>query len=84
MFHLTTGQFTKSFKYFQEVLAIALQRGLIQQTSTPSNLESTRARDYIHYPLSQLAIPRNKFEEISAIATTLCDYIEDNEPNSPT
>ena len=79
MFHLTTGQFTKSFKYFQEVLAIAKQRGLIQETSTPSNLESTRARDYIHYPLSQLAIPRNKFEEISEMATTLCDYIEDNE-----
>jgi transcription initiation factor TFIIIB Brf1 subunit/transcription initiation factor TFIIB len=79
MFHLTTGQFTKSFKYFQEVLAIAQQRGLIQQTSTPSNLESTRARDYIHYPLSQLGIPRTKFEEISVMATTLCDYIEDNE-----
>jgi len=79
MFHLTTGQFTKSFKYFQEVLAIAQQRGLLKEELTPSNLESTRARDYIQYPLSQLAIPRAKFDEIVHLAGVLCDYVEDNE-----
>jgi transcription initiation factor TFIIIB Brf1 subunit/transcription initiation factor TFIIB len=79
MFHLTTGQFTKSFKYFQEVLAIAQQRGLLQEDATPSNLESTRAKDYIQYPLSQLAIPRAKFEEIVLLAVRICDFVEDNE-----
>jgi len=79
MFHLTTGQFTKSFKYFQEVLAIAQQRGLLQQDTTPSDLESTRARDYINYPLSQLPIPRTKYESLSQAAATLCDFVEDNE-----
>jgi transcription initiation factor TFIIIB Brf1 subunit/transcription initiation factor TFIIB len=79
MFHLTTGQFTKSFKYFQEVLAIAQQRGLLQEDATPSNLESTRAKDYIQYPLSQLAIPRAKFEEIVSLAVRICDFVEDNE-----
>jgi transcription initiation factor TFIIIB Brf1 subunit/transcription initiation factor TFIIB len=79
MFHLTTGQFTKSFKYFQEVLAIAQQRGLLQEDATPSNLESTRAKDYIQYPLSQLAIPRAKFEEIVLLAIRICDFVEDNE-----
>ena len=79
MFHLTTGQFTKSFKYFQEVLAIAQQRGLLKEEVTPSNLESTRAKDYIQYPLSQLAIQRNRFDEIYQVATKLCDYVEDNE-----
>lgn len=78
MFHLTTGQFTKSFKYFQEVLAIAQQRGLLKDL-TPSNLESTRARDYVNYPLSQLPISRTKFEDVSQTATALCDYVEDNE-----
>lgn len=79
MFHLTTGQFTKSFKYFQEVLAIAQQRGLLKEGITPSNLESTRARDYIQYPLSQLAIQRNKYDDIAATAVTICDYVEDQE-----
>jgi transcription initiation factor TFIIIB Brf1 subunit/transcription initiation factor TFIIB len=79
MFHLTTGQFTKSFKYFQEVLAIAQQRGLLKEDITPSNLESTRARDYVQYPLSQLAIQRSKYDELAAIAVTICDYVEDQE-----
>lgn len=79
MFHLTTGQFTKSFKYFQEVLAIAQQRGLLQEDDTPSSLESTRARDYIQYPLSQLAIQRSIFDELANIITDICDYVEDQE-----
>ncbi len=79
MFHLTTGQFTKSFKYFQEVLAIAQQRGLLKEELTPSNLESTRAKDYIQYPLSQLAIQRSRFEEIYQLAITICDFVEDQE-----
>lgn len=79
MFHLTTGQFTKSFKYFQEVLAIAQQRGLLKEDITPSNLESTRARDYVQYPLSQLPIQRNKYEEVAATAVAICDYVEDQE-----
>jgi transcription initiation factor TFIIIB Brf1 subunit/transcription initiation factor TFIIB len=79
MFHLTTGQFTKSFKYFQEVLAIAQQRGLLKEDITPSNLESTRARDYVQYPLSQLPIQRNKYSEIAAVAVEICDYVEDQE-----
>ena len=79
MFHLTTGQFTKSFKYFQEVLAIAQQRGLLQEDATPSNLESTRARDYVQYPLSQLAIQRSKYDELATIAVEICDFVEDNE-----
>jgi transcription initiation factor TFIIIB Brf1 subunit/transcription initiation factor TFIIB len=79
MFHLTTGQFTKSFKYFQEVLAIAQQRGLLEEDTTPSNLESTRARDYVQYPLSQLAIQRSKYDELAAITVAICDYVEDQE-----
>ncbi len=79
MFHLTTGQFTKSFKYFQEVLAIAQQRGLLKEDITPSNLESTRARDYVQYPLSQLPIQRNKYDEVARAAVVLCDYVEEEE-----
>jgi transcription initiation factor TFIIIB Brf1 subunit/transcription initiation factor TFIIB len=79
MFHLTTGQFTKSFKYFQEVLAIAQQRGLLDENTTPSNLESTRAKDYVQYPLSQLAIQRGKFQTVVESAKAICDFVEDNE-----
>lgn len=79
MFHLTTGQFTKSFKYFQEVLAQAQQRGQLQEDDTPSSLESTRARDYIQYPLSQLGIQRVKYDEVSKIIIQICDFVEDQE-----
>lgn len=79
MFHLTTGQFTKSFKYFQEVLALAQQRGLLKEDTTPSNLESTRARDYVQYPLSQLPIPRSKYDEVASAAVAICDFVEDKE-----
>ena len=79
MFHLTTAQFTKSFKYFQEVLAIAQQRGLIQDSDTPASLESTRAKDYISYPLSLLPISRSSFEEIRSTSYTIAEYAEEYE-----
>jgi transcription initiation factor TFIIIB Brf1 subunit/transcription initiation factor TFIIB len=79
MFHLTTAQFTKSFKYFQEVLALAQQRGLIKNDDTPANFESTRAKDYISYPLSLLPISRSVFEELRESACEIATYSEENE-----
>ena len=79
MFHLTTGKFTKSYKSFQEILAVMQQRGLLQMKETPSNIESTCAADYIQQPLSKLGIPREKYEETVLCITKLCNFIEENE-----
>jgi transcription initiation factor TFIIIB Brf1 subunit/transcription initiation factor TFIIB len=59
IFHLSSTQFTKSFKYFQEVLSMANQRGLLNDVVIPANMSSTKAADYVSQPLSKLPISRN-------------------------
>jgi len=59
IFHLSSTQFTKSFKYFQEVLSMASQRGLLDDVIIPANMSSTKAADYVCQPLSKLPISRN-------------------------
>jgi len=59
IFHLSSTQFTKSFKYFQEVLSMANQRGLLDDVIIPANMSSTRASDYVSQPLSKLPMSRN-------------------------
>ena len=59
VFHLSSTQFTKSFKYFQEVLSMANQRGLLDDVIIPANMSSTKASDYVVQPLSKLPISRN-------------------------
>jgi transcription initiation factor TFIIIB Brf1 subunit/transcription initiation factor TFIIB len=61
IFHLSSTQFTKSFKYFQEVLSMANQRGLLDDVIIPANMASTKASDYVSQPLSKLPISRNSF-----------------------
>lgn len=77
MFHLTTGQFTKAFKYFQEVLALARQRGQISDTLAPANQASTRASDYITHPLSKLPVSRAHYADIQFTAIQVANKAED-------
>lgn len=77
MFHLTTAQFTKSFKYFQEVLALARQRGQIADTLAPANQASTRASDYITHPLSKLPVARSHYSDIQFTAIQVANKAED-------
>jgi transcription initiation factor TFIIIB Brf1 subunit/transcription initiation factor TFIIB len=80
MFHLQNAQFTKAFKDFQCVLAQAKQKGLLSQSVIiPSQLRTTRASDYVAYPLSKLAIPRSESEALRDIAIRLADKAEDDE-----
>lgn len=79
IFHLSSTQFTKSFKYFQEVLSMATQRGLLDEQKAPSGLSSTRASNYIAHPLSQLPISRSTFVQIQSIATQIADTAEDKD-----
>lgn len=80
MFHLSTAQFTKSLKYFQEILCMAHQRGLLAGgQADPAAMPSTRASDYISNPLSKLPISRAAFQEIRERAMALAEFVEQQE-----
>jgi transcription initiation factor TFIIIB Brf1 subunit/transcription initiation factor TFIIB len=77
MFHLTTAQFTKAYKYFQEVLALARQRGQIADTLAPANQASTRASDYITHPLSKLPVSRSEYPDLQYAAMLVANKAEE-------
>lgn len=79
MFHLSIAQFTKSLKYFQEILCMANQRGLLTSTAAPATLPSTRASNYIANPLSKLPICRKAYDILQVAAKELADIVEDLE-----
>jgi transcription initiation factor TFIIIB Brf1 subunit/transcription initiation factor TFIIB len=76
IFSLSHASFTKAFKFFQEVLAQATQKGLLGENWTPSNLQSTRAADYVAVPLSKLPISRADYQKLLAEAQALADRAE--------
>jgi hypothetical protein len=78
MFHLSIAQFTKSLKYFQEILCMANQRGLLS-TVDPAAMPSTRASNYVGNPLSRLPISRKAFQILEAAAKTVANRVEDIE-----
>ena len=80
MFHLQNAQFTRAFKDFQCVLAMAKQKGLLSQSTViPSQLRTTRASDYIGFPLSKLPIQRGDVERIRSLAVRIADIAEEKE-----
>ena len=80
MFHLSTAQFTKSLKYFQEILCMAHQRGLLAGGhADPAAMPSTRASNYISNPLSKLPISRGLFNMIREKAVAVANEVEDKE-----
>ena len=80
MFHLSTAQFTKSLKYFQEILCMAHQRGLLDGgQADPAAMPSTRASDYISNPLSKLPIRRDAFQAIRTLAIEMANEVEAKE-----
>jgi transcription initiation factor TFIIIB Brf1 subunit/transcription initiation factor TFIIB len=77
MFHLSIAQFTKSLKYFQEMLCMANQRGLLSSTAAPATYPSTRASNYISKPLSCLPISRRNFQVLEEVAIRLANDVEE-------
>ena len=80
MFHLTAAQLTKSLKYFQEILCMAHQRGLLSQDQAdPAAMPSTRASDYISNPMSKLPSRRAAFQSLRQEAISLANLVEERE-----
>jgi len=78
MFTIKTSDFTKAFKYVQEVLALAHQKGQLKGFSgSPSAIQSTRASHYIAHPLSKLPLKRSQFAGVLQISTKIADTCED-------
>jgi transcription initiation factor TFIIIB Brf1 subunit/transcription initiation factor TFIIB len=80
IFHLQNAQFTKAFKDFQCVLAMAKQKGMLSEsTIIPSQLKTTHAADYIAFPLSKLPIARTDMDLIRQIAIQVAELAESEE-----
>jgi transcription initiation factor TFIIIB Brf1 subunit/transcription initiation factor TFIIB len=78
MFHIKTSDFTKAFKYVQEVLALAHQKGQLKGFSgSPAALQTTRASHYIAHPLSKLPLKRAEFPVVLALSTAIANAAED-------
>jgi transcription initiation factor TFIIIB Brf1 subunit/transcription initiation factor TFIIB len=78
MFNIKTSDFTKAFKYTQEVLALAHQKGQLKGFSgSPSSIQSTRASHYIAHPLSKLPLKRSEFAIVLALSTKIADISEE-------
>jgi transcription initiation factor TFIIIB Brf1 subunit/transcription initiation factor TFIIB len=76
MFTLSTATFTKALKFFQEVFALAEQKGLIKKVMVDTGYGSTKAEDYVSLPLSRLPIPRAKSAAIEAGARAVANMAE--------
>jgi transcription initiation factor TFIIIB Brf1 subunit/transcription initiation factor TFIIB len=78
MFNIKTSDFTKAFKYVQEVLALAFQKGHLKGFSgSPSAQHTTRASHYIAHPLSKLPLKRAEFPIVLALASSIANTAED-------
>jgi transcription initiation factor TFIIIB Brf1 subunit/transcription initiation factor TFIIB len=66
MFSLSSATFTKALKYFQEIIALAEQKGLLNKKAIDKSQGSTKATEYISLPLSRLPIPRGQRDKIEA------------------
>lgn len=78
MFSLGNGAFTKAFKFFQEVLAQAQQKGILPEAFAPSRMASTKGSDYIELPLSKLLCSRAETIKILELARNVADIAESN------
>lgn len=78
IFGLSSSTFTKALKHVQEIMAMARQKGLLEQTTTnkPSQ-SSTKAVEYIQLPLSRLPLPRQQMEHLHMLCVRVAEKAED-------
>jgi transcription initiation factor TFIIIB Brf1 subunit/transcription initiation factor TFIIB len=78
IFGLSSSTFTKALKHIQEIMAMARQKGLLEQTTTnkPSQ-SSTKAVEYIQLPLSRLPLPRQQMEHLHMLCVRVAEKAEE-------
>ncbi len=79
IFGLNSATFTKALKQMQEVMALARQKGLLNNASSnkPSQ-SSTKAIEYIQLPLSRLPIPRNQMEHLFMLCKRIAEKADES------
>jgi transcription initiation factor TFIIB len=78
LFGISSATFTKALKQLQEIMALARQKGLLNNTTAHKFTQSsTKATEYIQLPLNRLPIPRNLIEIIHQSARRIAEKAED-------
>lgn len=78
IFGLNPATFTKAYKQTNEIMALAHQKGLLNNASVnkPSQ-SSTKATEYIQLPLSRLPIPREQMGHLQTLCNNIAVKIEE-------
>jgi transcription initiation factor TFIIIB Brf1 subunit/transcription initiation factor TFIIB len=78
IFGLNSSTFTKALKQMQEIMALARQKGLLNNaTSNKPSQSSTKAIEYIQLPLSKLSIPRTQMEHLHMLCKRIAEKSEE-------
>ena len=79
IFGLSTPIFTRALKYFQETFSLAEQKGLLKKATVDLEQGSTKASEYIQFPLSKLeGLSRAVSTIICNSAQAIADIAEEN------
>ena len=76
MFSLSTATFTKALKFFQEIFALAEQKGVLKKRTVDTTYGSTKAEDYVGLPISKLGVSRAKAAMIETAARAVANITE--------
>jgi len=78
LFGISSATFTKALKQLQEIMALARQKGLLNNTTVNKfNQSSTKATEYIQLPLNRLPIPRNQMDIVYQSAKRIAEKAEE-------
>lgn len=75
IFGLSSATFTKALKQMQEVMALARQKGRVENNKKPQSA-STKAKEYIALPLSRLPMQRTQMDHIKRLAEKIAEKVE--------
>lgn len=78
IFGLSTPTFTRALKYFQETFSLAEQKGLITKNTVDLEQGSTKASEYVQFPLSKLELSRAVSNSIRDGSQEIADIAEEN------
>jgi transcription initiation factor TFIIIB Brf1 subunit/transcription initiation factor TFIIB len=78
IFGLSTPTFTRALKYFQETFSLAEQKGLITKNTVDLEQGSTKASEYVQFPLSKLELSRAVSNIIRDGSQEIADIAEEN------
>jgi transcription initiation factor TFIIIB Brf1 subunit/transcription initiation factor TFIIB len=76
IFGLSSATFTKALKQLQEILAMARQKGLLTANKAKTSSSSTKAVEYIAFPLSKLPLQRAQIEHLTVLCGRVAEEVE--------